>query len=50
VFPDVDGDNEDTIIQKEKDWYDGWNKCYIWDEDKKNIIQMEEELKRLCGL
>jgi hypothetical protein len=35
VFPDVDCDNENTITQKEKDWYDGWNKYYIWDEDKK---------------
>jgi hypothetical protein len=35
VFPDVDGDNENTIVKKEIDWYEGWNKYYKWDEDKK---------------
>jgi hypothetical protein len=35
MFPDVDGDNENTITQKEIDWSDGWNKHYTWDEDKK---------------
>jgi hypothetical protein len=35
VFSDVDDNNENTITQKEKYWYEGWNKHYIWDEDKK---------------
>jgi hypothetical protein len=35
VFTDVDGDNENTIVQKEIDWYGKWNKYYKWDEDKK---------------
>jgi hypothetical protein len=35
VFPDIDGNNENTITQKEIDWYDGWSKYYTWDEDKK---------------
>jgi hypothetical protein len=35
VISDVDGDNENTITQKEKDWLEEWNKYYIWDEEKK---------------
>jgi hypothetical protein len=26
VFADVDGDNENTVVQKEIDWLEGWNK------------------------
>jgi hypothetical protein len=29
VISDVDGDNENTITQKEVDWLDEWNKYYI---------------------
>jgi hypothetical protein len=35
MFADVDGNNENAIVQKEKDYYDGWNKYYRWNEDKK---------------
>jgi hypothetical protein len=37
VFVDVDGDNENTIVQKERDLYEGWNKYYKWDKDKKEL-------------
>jgi hypothetical protein len=46
VFPDVDGDNENTIIQKEIDWYDRWNKYYIWDEDKKEYNSNGRRVKK----
>jgi hypothetical protein len=37
VFPDVDSDNENTINQKEIDCFEGLNKHYRWDEDKKEF-------------
>jgi hypothetical protein len=37
VIPDVDGDNENTITKKEKDWLDEWNNHYKWDEEKKEF-------------
>jgi hypothetical protein len=46
VFPDVDGDNETTITQKEIDWYDGWNKYHIWDEDKKEYNSNGRRVKK----
>jgi hypothetical protein len=45
VFCDVDGNNENTIDQKEIDWYDGWNKHYIWDEDKKEYNSKGKRVK-----
>jgi hypothetical protein len=45
VILDVDGDNENTIIQKEKDWLDEWHNNYIWDEDKKEFNSNGKRLK-----
>jgi hypothetical protein len=45
AIPYINGDNENTITQKEKDWYDGWNKYYIWDEDKKECNSKGKRVK-----
>jgi hypothetical protein len=45
MIPDVYGDNENTIIQKEKDWLDEWNNYYIWDEGKKKYNSKGKRVK-----
>jgi hypothetical protein len=45
VIPDVDGNNENTITQKEKNWQDEWNKYYIWDEEKKEYNSRGKRVK-----
>jgi hypothetical protein len=51
VISDVDGDNENSITQKEKNWIDEWNNFYKWDDDKKEYNSKGKIVKkRLCGL
>jgi hypothetical protein len=45
VIPDVDGDNENKITQKEKDWLDEWNNYYKWDEEKKEFNSNGKRVK-----
>jgi hypothetical protein len=46
AISDVDGDNENSITQKEKDWHDEWNNYYTWDEDKKEYNSKGKRVKK----
>jgi hypothetical protein len=46
VISDVDGDNENSITQKEKCWFDEWNNYYTWDEDKKEYNSKGKRVKK----
>jgi hypothetical protein len=45
VISDVDGDNENSITQKEKDSLDEWNKYYVQDENKKEYNSKGKRVK-----
>jgi hypothetical protein len=45
VIPDVDGDNKNTIIQKEKYWLDEWHNYYKLDKEKKEFNSNGKRVK-----
>jgi hypothetical protein len=36
-YSDVEGENENTIVQKEINWRNEWDKIYKWDDNKKEF-------------
>jgi hypothetical protein len=46
AISDVDGDNENSITQKEKDLHDEWNNYYTWDENKKEYNSKGKKVKK----